>query len=228
MTKINKDLIVLTNPKSVISESIRTLRTNVQFSLMDKNKNVLMITSSMPAEGKSFLASNLSAAFAMANTKVLLIDCDLRKGRHNKVFKIDDCDGLSNLLLDDVNEYRKYIKKTETKNLDILFKGTTPPNPSELLGSEKCSKLMKHLRKEYDLIILDCAPLNYVTDALVLTSLADQALLVCSYKKTPMELLKASKKALENSNVKIAGVVMNNMEQNKKHYYNYRYSKYYE
>lgn len=222
---MNKDLIVASNPKSVVSESVRTLRTNLQFTFVDNKKNnVIMITSAMPNEGKSFIASNLSVAFSMANSKVLLIDCDLRKGRLRNVFKIEDDKGLSNLLLDNINEYKKYIHKTKIKNLYVLPKGITPPNPSELLGSNSCHELIDLLKNEFDLIILDCPPVNYVTDTLVLTSLIDEAVIVASYKKTPTDLLLECKKALENANVKIAGVVMNNADKKSKGYY---YSKYY-
>lgn len=222
---MKNELVVLDKPKSLTSEAIRTLRSNLQFTFMDKKNNVLMVTSSMPGEGKSFISSNLAVAFAMANTRVVLVDCDLRKGRDDSIFEIEQEEGLSNLLLYNVEEYRKYVVKSEVKNLSILPKGTVPPNPSELLGSNKCSRLIDLLKKDYDLVILDCTPLNCVTDALVLTPLVDEAVIVCSYKKTPMELLKASKKTLENSNVKIAGVVMNNLEEKGNSYY---YNKYYD
>ncbi|MDO4963771.1 MAG: CpsD/CapB family tyrosine-protein kinase [bacterium] len=220
---MSSELIVLNKPKSVTSEAIRTLRSNLQFTFVDKKKNVLMVTSSMPGEGKSFISSNLGVAFALTNTKVLLIDCDLRKGRNKSIFKLSTDKGLSDLLLDEVKEYKKYIEKTEVKNLSVLPKGTVPPNPSELLGSNKCMELINLLKSDYDLIILDCPPLNCVTDTLVLTPVIDEAVIVCSYKKTPIELLKSSKKALENANAKIAGVVMNNLDSKSNSYYSEYY-----
>lgn len=220
-----KELIILSKPKDPTSEAIRILKTNLQFSFIDDNFKTLMITSSMPGEGKSFISANLACAFSMMDYKVLLIDCDLRKGRQHKVFGLSKDNGLSNLLLDDMENYKKYIRKTEVDNLYILPSGVVPPNPSELLGSDKCKKLFEKFENIFDLVILDCPPLNVVTDSLILTSLADQALIVSAYKKTPMDLLMTSKKSLEASNIKIAGIVMNKMTKQGGYYY---YNKYYE
>lgn len=212
------ELVIYNKPKSSISEAIRTLRTNLQFTFVNNVKK-LLITSSIPGEGKSFISANLAAAFSMIDKKVLLIDCDLRKGRQNKIFNIDKEKGLSSLLLEDVKKYKKYIVKTEIENLSVLPAGIIPPNPSELLGSEKNKELLELLSEEYDLIILDCPPLSAVTDALILTKFTDETVLVSAYKKTPMDLLENSKKLLENSNVKIAGIVVNKLEDKKNHYY---------
>ena len=224
---MNKELVVLKNPKSATSEAIRILRTNLQFSFIDDSFKTLMVTSSMPGEGKSFISANLALAFGMIDFKVLLIDCDLRKGRQSKLFDLSSERGLSNLLLDDISKYKKYINKTKTENLYVLPSGVVPPNPSEILGSDKFKELLKKLEGEYDLIILDCPPLNVVTDSLVLAKLADQAVIVSAYKKTPMDLLVTSKKALEASNIKIAGVVLNNLERHGNSYYYNKYNKYY-
>lgn len=221
-----KELIVLKKPKSSTSEAIRTLRTNLQFTFVDNCVNTIMVTSSMPGEGKSYISANLATAFSMVNSKVLLIDCDLRKGRQHQIFNLDNEKGLSNLLIDDIKHYKKYINKTEIDNLFVLPAGVVPPNPSELLGSEKNKELLELLKKDYDLIILDCPPLNCVTDSLILTSLATQAIIVSAYKKTPMDLLVTSKKSLESTGIKISGVVLNKIEQKgKNHYY---YNKYYQ
>ena len=106
---MNNELIIYRKPKSSTSEAIRTLRTNLQFSLIDNSQNVIMITSSIPGEGKSFLSANLSVAFSMVNKKTLIIDCDLRRGRQTKLFNVTCETGLSNLLLDDIKNYKKYI-----------------------------------------------------------------------------------------------------------------------
>lgn len=215
------ELVVYNKPKSSISEAIRTLRTNLQFTFVNDIKTVL-ITSSIPGEGKSFISANLATAFSMVDTKVLLIDCDLRKPRQHKIFNIDKEKGLSSLLLDDTKKYKKYIVKTDIENLSVLPAGIIPPNPSELLGSEKAHELLELLKDDYDLIILDCPPLNAVTDALILTKLADEVVLVSAYKKTPMDLLEKSKKMLENTSSKIAGIVVNKLEDKNDHYY-YKY-----
>lgn len=221
---MNKELVVINNPKGATSEAIRTLRTNLQFTFVDNDVKVILMTSSIPGEGKSFISANLSAAFALSNIKVLLIDCDLRKGRQKDIFSIDEEKGLSNLLLDDIKNYKKYIKKTKIDNLSVLPGGIVPPNPSELLSSDKNQQLLELLKKEYDLIIIDSPPVNAITDALILTSLADEVVIVSAYKKTPIDLLTSTKKLLENSGIKIAGVVVNQMKQMKNKYY---YNKYY-
>lgn len=221
---MSKELVIVSKPKGAASEAIRTLRTNLQFTFVDNDVRVLLVTSSIPGEGKSFISANLSSAFALSNMKVLLIDCDLRKGRQDKIFGIKEEKGLSNLLLDDIKNYKKYVHKTEVDNLYVLPGGIVPPNPSELLISDKNNDLLQLLKKEYDLIILDCPPVNAVTDALALSTLADEVVIVSAYKKTPMDLLITTKKLLENSGAKIAGVVVNKMKQSKNKYY---YNKYY-
>ena len=127
---MNKELVINTNPKGGVAEAIRTLRTNLQFTFVDNEVKVILVTSSIPEEGKSFISANLSASFALSNMKVLLIDCDLRKGRQEKIFDIEDEKGLSNLLLDDIKNYKKYIRKTEIENLYVVNRGIVPPNPS--------------------------------------------------------------------------------------------------
>lgn len=221
---MNNELIIYRKPKSSTAEAIRTLRTNLQFSLIDENQNIVMVTSSIPGEGKSFLSANLSIAFSMVNKKTLIIDCDLRRGRQTKMFNVSVEDGLSNLLLDDIKNYKKYIVETDIENLSVISNGTVPPNPSELLGSHKFKTLLSKLRKEFDLIILDCPPVSAVTDALILSALADKIVLVCAYKKTPIGLLEETKKALGNASEKIAGVVVNRVKDKRsKYYYNDRY-----
>ena len=222
---MSKELIISTNPKGVTAEAIRTLRTNLQFTFVDKNIKTIMVTSSIPGEGKSFISANLAVSFGLIGFKVLLVDCDMRKGRQYKIFDFKDENvGLSNLLLDNIKNYKKYVKKTAYENVSVITSGIVPPNPSELLGSNKNIELQELLKKEYDLIIIDSPPVNAVTDTLVLTSTVDEAVIVCAYKETPIDLLESTKKALENTGVKIAGVVMNKMKSSKSKYY---YGKYY-
>jgi capsular exopolysaccharide synthesis family protein len=223
---MKNELIIVKDPKSLFSEAIRTLRTNLQFSLVANNANVLMVTSSVPGEGKSFISSNLSAAFSMMNIKVLIVDCDMRKGRLHKIFEVSNEKGLSNLLLDEVKNYKKYVQKTKVDNVSVIPLGIVPPNPSELLNSDKFENLVNTLRDAYDLVILDTPPVGSVSDSLVIAKYVDEAIIVTSYKQTPMEDLNETKKALEATGVKIAGIVLNNMEYKKhsKYYYNKYYN----
>ena len=194
------ELLVNHNPKSSFSESIKTIRTNLQFSLVNSNVKVILLTSPEPGDGKSFVSANLAVAFAQENKKVLLVDNDLRKGRQHKIFNIknDRSKGYSNLILSSKDErtINSYITHTEIENLDLLPTGAMPPNSSELLASINNEELMMKLRKMYDIIILDCAPVLGLNDTLVMTKLSDINVVVVTKRKTKLELLNKVKKWL--------------------------------
>ena len=220
------DLVVNDLPKSITSESIRTLRTNLQFASVDKELKTLLFTSTIPSEGKSFISANLAISFAETNKKVLLIDCDLRKGRQHDIFKISRRKGLSNLLADDIEDYYKYIYKTKIKNLCLIPRGVIPPNPSELLSSKKMKQLVEKLKSDFDIIILDGAPCNGLSDSLALSTIVDNVLLVSCINFTPKRDLLNTKKYLESVGANLSGVVINNIKAKKHtygHYYNYGY-----
>ncbi len=219
-----KDLIVHNDPKSPISEGLRTIRTNLQFSNVDKQMKKIMITSSMPGEGKSFTTANLATAFAQDGSKVIIVDCDMRKGRVHKIFEISNNKGLSNLLIDDIEKnYKKYIKKTSIANLSIIPSGIIPPNPSELLNSEANKKLISILEKEYDYVIFDCVPINGLPDSLIMANLVNKAIIVCAANITPTELLQKTKTSLQNVDAEIAGIVINKSKGSYNKYYGHYY-----
>lgn len=222
------ELIVNKYPKSLVSEGIKSLRTNLSFSSVDSELKTLLITSSVPGEGKSFVSSNLATAFAQAGKKVLLIDCDMRKGRLHKIFSISNEKGLSNLLVESNFEkvYNSYIKSTKVKKLYVLPCGTIPPNPSELLNSGKNKKLIEFLSTKYDLIIFDGVPCNGIPDSLIMSTLVDKTLIVSSEGVTPKELLNNTKKSLDNVNANIAGVIINKVNTSGSRYYGKYYSYY--
>jgi len=223
---MSNELVIYNDPKSQISEAIRTIRTNMKFSSVDKELKTILVTSSVPGEGKSFIAANLALAFACTGDRVLLVDCDIRKGRQHNIFNQTNKNGISNLLIDNVEEnYKNYIHPSGIFNLDIIFRGSTPPNPSELLSSEKNKRLIKILSKEYDVVIFDGAPLSGLPDSLVLGTLMDGVILVSSAKQTTFSVLENSKKSLENVKANILGVVFNRSEVNHSKYY---YGRYYE
>ena len=219
------ELIVATNPKSSIAEAIKTIRTNLQFSSVDDKVKSIIVTSSFSGEGKSFVTANLAVAFAQAGTKVLIVDCDLRRGRQHNIFHVENLEGLSNLLIDDVEKkYKHYIKKTRYENIYVLPMGIVPPNPSELLASDKNKQLVEILAKNYDLVIYDGVPVGGLTDSIIMADLVDKVVIVSAYKQTPIELLNNTKKNLEKFSDKIAGVVLNKYPATKDHYYsNYYY-----
>lgn len=219
-----KELIVNNNPKSATAEAIKTIKTNLRFSSVNKKIKTILITSSIANEGKSFISANLAATFTTSNEKVLLIDCDLRKGRQKIIFNMSEDDlGLSNLLIDNNWEknIKKYIRQTSINNLNIITAGVIPPNPTNLLESIKLEQIISKLKEEYDIIILDTPPVIGLTDTLVLTRIADAVLIVAKAKKTPIDLLENTKDALKNVNANIAGIILNKIDTQNKAYYNY-------
>lgn len=217
---MRSELIVNTRPKSNISENIRTIRTNLQFASASKKVKTILISSSISGEGKSFISANLAVAFAQTDKKVLLIDADLRRGRVHEIFKMKSNKGLSNLLLeDDIKEMKHYIVKTDVDNLYVLTRGTIPPNPSELLNSDKMKEVFDTLEEIFDYVIIDGVPAVGLPDALILSKYADAIMLVCSIKYTPMNALINAKQAFERIGVPVTGVVVNKVPNIKSNYY---------
>lgn len=218
------------NPKGMFSESIKTIRTNINFSAINNDIKVILISSSNSGDGKSFISSNLAYSFSLEGKNVLLIDCDLRKGRLKEYFEIDTDKGYSDLILNYKPNTRigSYINKTKYENLSVLLGGLVPPNPVELLSSDNNNKIMEKLKEKYDLIILDCPPVIGLSDPLVMTKYSDYNALVVSNKKTTNKELELSLKAFENVGKKVDGVIMNKVaKKNNSYYSNYYTNSYY-
>ena len=221
---MNTELLVDQNPKSVVSESIKNIRTNLQFSGANGKLKHILVCSSTSGEGKSFVSANLATAFANLGNKVVIIDCDMRLGRQHEIFNISNKDGLSNLLIDDVEKnFKRYIHKTGIKGLYVMPRGIVPPNPSELLASENNKKLMECLSSVFDVIIWDCVPVIGLPDSLIMADLVDKIVIVSAYKKTKIEMLQNSTKSLDNFKSKIAGVIVNRMPFKGSNYYTHYY-----
>lgn len=221
------ELIVKKNPKASISEAIRVVRTNIQFSMKIKKSKTVLVTSSVKGEGKSFISANLAVSFAQKGLKVLLIDSDLRLGRTHKLFKITNSKGLSNILVDDdCANYKKYLKDSKVDNLAILTRGTVPPNPSELLESENLQKLIKLVEKDFDIIIFDGTPIGGLNDSLVLAKAVDKVVIVSAANYTKINLLDNTVKSLKKLDVDIAGVILNKVPAKSSSSY-YYYGNYY-
>ena len=220
--KTKRELITQRDPKSPVSEVFRTLRTNIQFMNANKKLKTLLITSTFPSEGKSWVASNLAVTFAQADNKVILIDADMRKGRQYTIFGASPRPGLSNYLSGmDVEDGQEpdvtdYLQKTDIENLLIMTAGNIPPNPSELLTSQKMIDLIKYLEQIFDIVIFDGTPSTIVTDAIILSKFVDSTLIVSAHKETKIEDLNQVKRNITNVGGRIAGVVVNKMPTNKK------------
>ena len=228
--KLKRELIAQRDPKSPVSEVFRTLRTNIQFMSTNKKLKTLLITSTFPSEGKSWVASNLAVTFAQAGNKVILIDADMRKGRQYTIFGVSPRPGLSNYLsgIDEQNpeeiDISKYIQKTEVENLLIMTAGNIPPNPSELLVSPQMVKLLEDLKEVCDIIIIDGTPCELVTDSVILSRIVDSTVIVTAHKETKRDNLERVIKNIQNVGGHLAGVVVNKMpvsakKYNEKYYY---------
>lgn len=228
--KLKKELIAQRDPKSPVSEVFRTLRTNIQFMSTNKKLQTLLITSTFPSEGKSWVASNLAVTFAQAGNKVILIDADMRKGRQYTIFGVSPRPGLSNYLsgidVQNPNEIdiSRYIQKTEVENLLMMPAGNVPPNPSELLVAPQMVKLLEDLKEVCDIIIIDGTPCELVTDSIILSRIVDSTVIVTAHKETKKDNLEKIVKNIQNVGGHLAGVVINKMpvsakKYNEKYYY---------
>ncbi len=225
------ELMININPNSMFSESIKSIRTNLQFSAIDKEIKTILVTSPEPGNGKSFISANLACAYAQDGKKVLIIDCDLRRGRQHNIFEVENASngGYSNLILNYKDEIKltRYVSKTDLKGIDLIPTGQTPPNPLELLTSKNNEKVIKELRKHYDVIILDCPPILGISDTQIMTKYSDANVLVVTSGKTPIELIERCKKVFEAANSKIDGVIINSASVKGSSYNSYYASSYY-
>ncbi|WP_461453541.1 GumC family protein [Mucilaginibacter sp.] len=212
----NKDgnsLIVTNNSRSVISEQFRSLRTNLQYALNSSKSNVLLFTSSMSGEGKSFLSLNLGSALALTDKKVIFMELDLRKPKLSENMGLDNSDGFTNYIVSDSMDFKRIIKPTWfSKNCFIISSGPIPPNPSELLINGKLEQLINELKKEYDFIIMDCAPIGLVTDALLLERFADVTFYVVRQNYTYKSQLNIANDIKNNKKVKNLYLLVNDIK----------------
>ena len=221
---MKKELIAHKDPKSPVSEIFRTLRTNIQFMSSNKRLKTLLVTSTLPGEGKSWVSSNLAVAFAQAGKRVVLIDADMRKGRLYNMFGVLPRPGLSNYLSgvnennQEINNLTNYLRQTEVPNLYVMPAGNIPPNPSELLITPQMINLIETLKQECDLIIIDGTPSKLVTDAVILSRIVDSTIVVTAHNQTKKDDLEKVIKAIKNVGGNIAGVVYNKIPVSSKKY----------
>ncbi|WP_343290493.1 CpsD/CapB family tyrosine-protein kinase [Turicibacter bilis] len=209
--------------ESLSSEAYRSLRTNIQYSSIDKNLQIIVVTSSIPGEGKSTIALNLAYSMSEMNKKVLLIDADLRRPTIHKKLNISNLVGLTDGIIQKL-ELKDIVQKIND-NLHVMTAGKIPPNPAEIVGSEAMTVLLNYFREIYDYIIVDTPPVLSVTDSQLLALKADGTLLVVREGFVKAKLVRLAYEELEKVHVNIVGTVLNDSEEKSKisseYYYKY-------
>ena len=206
-------------PKSIDAEAYRSLRSNIEYSSFDDEYRVIVVTSSVPEEGKSTTSGNLAIALAQSGNSVLLVDCDMRKPSIHKMFKISNAAGTAELLLR--KKSFEEVANKHNENLTIITAGKIPPNPSEMLASRAMTAFIKEMKDEFKYIILDTPPLQAVTDAQVLSTKADGVLLIVRAGSTKREMVFNSVDLIKKVQGKVIGTVLNGVENKKNNYYYY-------
>ena len=216
-------IISIKNPKSPIAEAYRGIRTSIEFSNLDKNLQVITVTSSMQNEGKSTVLANLAVSFANLDKKVLIMEGDLRNPSVHRMFNISNIKGLTDILLQN-KVFADCVHCTDVKKLHVLTCGAIPPNPSEMLSSKKIRDFIESLREYYDYIFIDAPPIGIVTDAGIISTFTDGCIFVVGAGDADIEMAKVSKERLEKVGANILGVVLNKFESSgASGYYNYYY-----
>ena len=218
--------LAVVEPDDVAVESLRALRSSLEFSMEEGCRPIIGVSGLIPGVGKSFISVNLAALYAGLGKKVLLIDADLRKGRLHKEFGIKRGKGLSQILLGETSA-ESVIQPTEVENLFIMQCGIVPPNPSELLGSKHYTSMIEELEKQYDLIIIDTPPIMLVTDAALACRIASQIVMVIEYNRHSIDAIKDGMAQLLKGNSHAhASFVINKYEHGHNDGYGYKYGKY--
>jgi tyrosine-protein kinase Etk/Wzc len=220
--------VVVNAPASIVAESFRMLRTNMQFLIADDKTPVIAVSSAMKGEGKSYTAINLAAVYASYNKKVCLIDLDLRRPKLAQYLNVDNTKGMSNLLVGQV-EVDDITSSVNNGLFDLLPSGPIPPNPSELIASDKLEKLIEKLKEKYDIIIMDSPPIGMVSDAMLLSNLVGYFMLVVRHNVTHKQFISVLVDEMKRNKIKGLSAVYNDVPVGKKGYYKYgtRYGYYY-
>ncbi|UBK69221.1 tyrosine-protein kinase domain-containing protein [Clostridium perfringens] len=221
------NVTIIGNPKSQVSEAYRNTRTNIQFSNLDKNLNVIAITSSKPSEGKSTMISNIGAVFGnLENKKILIIDCDLRNPSIHRMFGLSNTEGLTDVLVGN-KTFNQCVQNTEVKNLKVLTTGNIPNNPAEILNSNRMKSFVEETKEHFDYVFIDTPPIGIVSDAGIVSTYSDGIILVAASNEVDDNVIKLSKDRLLKVNANIIGCILNKFDyknHNEYEYYGYYYS----
>ena len=227
---IKRSLITKEDPRSPISEAYRSLRTSLLYTDVDMDTKSILVSSAGPGEGKTTTVANMAITYANLGKKTLLIDTDLRRPVVHKVLELNKEPGITNYLAGVTKNFSDLIQKTDIHNLYVVTSGIIPPNPSELLGSEKMANLIKQLEKEWDVVLFDSPPLVAVTDATMISKELDKIVIVVKVGQTDKGAFSRTIELLNNVKAPIGGVVLNAVTQNNSYgsyYYYYQYYNYY-
>ena len=225
---VNKDLFVFENPKSSVAECVRAVRTNILFMAAERPIKNVLITSPAPQEGKTTMGISLAITMAQSGNRTLIIDADMRRPRVHKAFDLSGKSGISSAILG-MDPLSKVICKTKVENLDVLPCGPIPPNPAEILHTQRFADIMTELGLIYDRIVIDSPPVIAVTDAVILSTICDGVILVFRPLSTQKSAARQAKRQIQDVNGKILGVVFNDLDLENKNYgyYHYYYSRKY-
>ncbi|TEU25773.1 polysaccharide biosynthesis tyrosine autokinase [Acinetobacter seifertii] len=224
--KKNIPILAVKNSDDIAIESLRSIRTAIHFALTNAKNNIIMIAGPSPEVGKSFISTNLATIFAQGDKRVLLIDADMRRGYMHKYFDVDVKPGLSELLSGQA-DLQKVLHKTQVANLDVITRGKSPTNPSEILGSKQFKELLEQLQSQYDHIIIDTPPVLAVTDGIIISQYTGVNLIVARYAKSQMKELELTLNRFEQAGVKVNGFILNDIQRASAGYgygYNYAYA----
>lgn len=222
-----RNLITLHDPKSAAAEAYRSMRTNLHYSSIDTELKTMVITSPGPGDGKSTTSCNLAISLAQNGQKVLLVDADLRKPKVHKYFNVPNQVGLTNCLADNVDYNDAVFTRKDIPNLSLIFAGPIPPNPAELLGSNKMKAFLDKLKEEYDIIIFDTPPVIQVADSTILGGITDGIVLVISAGETNIEMARKAYRTISEIGTKVLGTALVKIDTNSigsyYRYYSYEY-----
>lgn len=216
-------LVSMINPKSIVAEQFRMVRTNLEFSIVDKDLKSFLVTSLAPGAGKSTMSTNLAATFATQGKKVLLVDTDMRKPTIHKILKMKNNEGLSTLITSKAAAIFEYIEKTEFENMYVLTSGATPPNPAELISSKRMEQLIEEMEQAFDLVIFDTPPVLAVADSQIMAGKVDGTLFVLRKGVDTKEQIQSANERMESVNANILGAIYNRIEPSDDAYYYYEY-----
>ncbi len=207
--RLSGQLVMLKNHNNSLAETYRRLRVGVEFATQDNNAQIITVTSPGAGEGKSTVATNLAVAFAFTGKRTILIDTDLRKPALHNIFECENKKGVSTAIFDDSANITNHFTASNIANLDLLFSGSPPMMPTELLGSQQMQMILAELRRRADIIIIDTTPVLLFIDAAVIAHQSDAVLICATANQTRLDDLKATKERLQPARAQIVGVVLN-------------------